>query len=36
MALKEIVWEDGDWFNFTQVWEKWWAVVNVGMNLSVP
>jgi hypothetical protein len=35
-SLKEIGWEGMDWIHVVKYREKWWAVVNVGMNLLLP
>jgi len=35
MDLKEISWGSTDWIVLAQDRGKWWALVNVGMNLSV-
>ena len=35
MNLKEVGWEDVDWFNLAKVRVKWRAVVNTVMNLGI-
>jgi hypothetical protein len=34
--LKAKGWEDMVWIDLAQDWNKWWAVKNAGMDLSVP
>jgi hypothetical protein len=36
MDLTEIGWEHVDWMHVAQDRDKWWAVVNIVMNLWVP
>jgi len=36
MDLKEIVLEGLDWITVSQERNKWWAFVNMVMNLQVP
>jgi len=36
MDLKEIKWEGIDWIKLVQDRDKWWALVNVTMNLQFP
>jgi hypothetical protein len=35
MCLQEVEWEGMDWIDLAQDWDRWWALVNVGMNLWV-
>jgi len=34
--LREIGWKGVDWIHLTQNRNKWWALVNMAMNLWVP
>lgn len=36
MDLKEMGWVGMDWSHLTQNRGKWWALVNIAMNLQVP
>jgi hypothetical protein len=36
LDLKEISWEGWDWIALAQDRDKWWALVNVVMNLEGP
>jgi len=36
MDLKEMGWVGMDWIHLTQNSGKWWALVNIVMNLQVP
>jgi hypothetical protein len=34
--LEEVRWEGMDWIDLALDWDRWWALVNVVMNLRVP
>jgi hypothetical protein len=36
MDLKEIGFGDVDWIHWAQNRDRWWALVNMVMNLQVP
>jgi hypothetical protein len=36
MDLREVGWEGMDWSDLAQDRARWWALVNVVMNLRVP
>jgi hypothetical protein len=36
MDLQEVGWEGMDWTAVAQEKDRWWALVNVVMNLQVP
>ena len=36
MDPKEIIWEGLDWIALAQDRDKWWALVNLVMNLQSP
>jgi len=36
MDLKDMGWVGMDWIHLTQNKGKWWALVNIVMNLQVP
>jgi hypothetical protein len=36
MNLQDVVWGSMDWVDLAQDRDKWWARVNVIMNLRVP
>ena len=36
MDPKEIIWEGLDWIALAQGMDKWWALVNLVMNLQNP
>jgi len=36
MDPKEIIWEGLDWIALAQGRDKWWALVNLVMNLQSP
>jgi len=36
LALKEVGWEGMDWIAVAQDKDRWWALVNVVMNVQVP
>ena len=36
MDLREVGWWDMDWINLGEDRDKWWALVNMVMNLRVP
>ena len=36
MDLQEMGCEDMDWIDVVQDRDRWWALVNAGMNLQVP
>jgi hypothetical protein len=36
MDLQELGWGDTDWTELAQDKDRWWAPVNVVMNLQVP
>jgi hypothetical protein len=36
MDLQEVEWWSMDWIDLAQDGDRWWAVVNVVMNLRVP
>jgi hypothetical protein len=33
---EEVRWEGMDWIDMALDWDRWWALVNVVMNLRVP
>jgi hypothetical protein len=36
MDLQEVGWRDMDWIYLAQDRDRWWALVNVVMNIQVP
>jgi len=36
MDLQEVGWRGMDWIDLAQDRDRWWALVNVVMNLWVP
>ena len=36
MDLQEVGWRDIDWIDLAQDRDRWWALVNVVMNIRVP
>jgi hypothetical protein len=36
MDLQEVGWGAMDWIDLAQDRDRWWAVVNMVMNLQVP
>jgi len=36
MDLRDVGWEDVDWFHVVQDREQWWTVVKTVMKLRVP
>jgi hypothetical protein len=36
MDLQEVEYESMDWIDVAQDRDRWWALVNVAMNLRVP
>jgi hypothetical protein len=36
MDLQEVGWEDMDWIDLVQDWDRWQALVNVVIRLRIP